>query len=121
MKGSFRHIFITSLLIVSAMVFSCTDYSSILIDAPENLAISDVTSSSATLTWDSVYGSINYAVYINTENSTDSASYLGDSSTTGVNISGLDSYTTYYFWVYAKSIGGKGKPSSAISAQTVIG
>ncbi|MCR5698759.1 MAG: hypothetical protein K6G52_03845, partial [Treponemataceae bacterium] len=46
---------------------------------------------------------------------------LGDSSTTGVNISGLDSYTTYYFWVYAKSIGGKGKPSSAISAQTVIG
>jgi len=122
MKGLFRRIAIVSIFhILIVILFSCTDYSAILLDAPKNLSISDTTSSTVTLTWDKVYGAVNYMVYINTENNSSTSSYLGYASTTGANISGLDSYTTYYFWVYASSVSGKGQSSDVATATTIIG
>ena len=122
MKGLFRRFTIVSIFhILIVILFSCTDYSAILLDAPKNLSISDTTSSTVTLTWDKVYGAVNYLVYINTENNSSTSSYLGYASTTGANISGLDSYTTYYFWVYASSVSGKGQSSDVATATTIIG
>ena len=106
--------FITSLL-------GCVDASTILIDAPQNLSASDITSDSCTLSWSEVYGSTKYSIYVNSENDISSSGLLGEVTTNGVNITNLDSYTDYYFWVYANSFSGKGNPSESVHITTVIG
>jgi chitodextrinase/C1A family cysteine protease len=77
--------------------------------APTNLASSNVTSSSATLTWtastDNV-GVTGYSVYQN-------GALLGTTTSTSYNVSGLTAATTYSFYITARDAAGNVSAASA--------
>lgn len=83
----------------------------VVIPAPENLAASDITTSSATLTWDEVTGATSYNVrWGKTSGSLDHSDNV---TTTSIDISGLDDGETYYFDVQTV----KGESTSAFASE----
>lgn len=110
-----------AICLVLCLLQGCPDPSTIEVDAPRNLSLTDVTSDSMVFTWDLVYGANSYWIYLNTSNNFSTATKLGYSSTTGVEITGLNSSTTYYCWVTAKTITGTSSESESCNAKTLIG
>lgn len=80
-----------------------------ILQAPQNLQVSAVTSTSITLTWDPVGNNDDYNVYYGDGN------YAGWTGTNSIEIKNLDPKTTYSFYVVA---GANGEPSKTIEATT---
>lgn len=114
-------VFIILICIIPCLFLGCPDSSSVEVDIPTNLSLTEVTSNSMVFTWDLVYGATSYWIYLNTSSDFSSATKLGYSSDTGVEITGLNSSTTYYCWVKAQTITGISSESESSSAKTLIG
>jgi fibronectin type 3 domain-containing protein len=87
-------------------------------NAPTGVSAMAESSSSITVSWDSVSGATGYYIY-RTTSSYDSYSYSGYSTSTSYMDIGLSADTTYYYKVSASNSYGEGVQSSYVSATTL--
>jgi fibronectin type 3 domain-containing protein len=87
--------------------------------SPTGLAVSSVTSSSATLTWTAVSGATGYYMY-RSGSAEGSYEEVGSSTSDSYTDTGLASDTTYYYKAAAYNAAGTGGRSAYISATTVL-
>lgn len=69
--------------------------------APTGLKATATSSSSISLSWNSVSGADEYMIYYNTSSSSSTAEAIAYTSGTSKTITGLEANTKYYFWVKA--------------------
>ena len=67
--------------------------------APTGLKATATSSSSISLSWNSVSGAYEYMIYYNTSSSSSTAEAIAYTSWTSKTITGLEANTKYYFWV----------------------
>jgi fibronectin type 3 domain-containing protein len=89
------------------------------LSAPNNVSATALSSSSISLSWNSVSGASSYRIYYSTTG-TRPSSYTYSTTSTSYTVTGLSSGTTYYFWVctYSSSTGSTYFPSSYVYATT---
>lgn len=88
---------------------------------PQNVQIQDVFSDGVIITWDYEYGMQSYIVYVSRTNSISDASPISVGMTDGAQISGLEPFTEYYFWVTSVIFAGESDPSEMVSQKTLVG
>lgn len=88
---------------------------------PENVVIQEVFSDGVIITWDYEYGMQSYVVYVSKTDSIYDASPIKVGLTDGAQITGLEPFTQYYFWITSVVFAGEGEPSKMVGAKTLIG
>jgi hypothetical protein len=83
--------------------FTTLDVVVVVCNPPSNVSIFNITSNTASITWSQAITtpSNGYQYYYSTSNTnpTNATTPSGSTPSTGTNLSGLNSSTTYYFWV----------------------
>jgi len=88
------------------------------LSTPKNVKATAESSSSIIISWKEVSGAYSYCVYRNEKSSGD-YDYIGMSSDTSYTDTGLDSKTTYYYKITARTLfGEESAKSSSVSAKT---
>ncbi|MDR3334599.1 MAG: SUMF1/EgtB/PvdO family nonheme iron enzyme [Treponema sp.] len=86
---------------------------------PRNVRAGTPGTDRVTLTWDSAGSGVSYKVYYNTQNDPARASTLGDLATgTSMDVTGMASGTTYYFWVSSVQGGEESGKSPVVTILT---
>ncbi|MHC6202281.1 SUMF1/EgtB/PvdO family nonheme iron enzyme [Breznakiellaceae bacterium SP9] len=87
--------------------------------APRNVRAGTPGTDSVSLTWDSAGSGVSYKVYYGTQNDASRASVLNNVTTgTSMNVSGMASASTYYFWVTAVQNGQESGKSPVLTIRT---
>ncbi|MHC6201823.1 SUMF1/EgtB/PvdO family nonheme iron enzyme [Breznakiellaceae bacterium SP9] len=87
--------------------------------APRNVRAGTPGHDSVSLTWDSAGSGVSYKVYYGTQNDASRASlFMGIPSGTSINVSGMASGSTYYFWMTAVQNGQESGKSSVVTVHT---
>ncbi|MHC6204670.1 SUMF1/EgtB/PvdO family nonheme iron enzyme [Breznakiellaceae bacterium SP9] len=87
--------------------------------APRNVRAGTPGTDSVSLTWDSAGSGVSYKVYYGTQNDASRASVLNNvTSGTSMNVSGMASASTYYFWVTAVQNGQESGKSPVLTIRT---
>ncbi|MHC6203411.1 SUMF1/EgtB/PvdO family nonheme iron enzyme [Breznakiellaceae bacterium SP9] len=87
--------------------------------APRNVRAGTPGTDSVNLTWDSAGSGVSYKVYYGTQNDASRASVLNNiTSGTSMNVSGMASVSTYYFWVTAVQNGQESGKSPVLTIRT---
>ena len=98
---------------------SWTTNTTTLLSTPTNVSASQASSSSITVSWNSVSGATDYSVYYSLDNSY--FNYYGGTSSTSYTVNGLAENTTYYFRVSASNNNGNySNTSSSASGKTLL-
>lgn len=115
-------IFFVTFFLIFLTIFGCSiDTELATFSAPKNFKLLEISSNSVVLCWDVEYGAAGYIIYVSTVDSLSSAFGVKVGLTDGVIISGLESCTTYYFWVKAINFVGEGEASNMVEAKTIVG
>ena len=87
---------------------------------PQNLRAGLPETSNVTLSWNNAGSGISYRVYYNTSNTLSGATVYGNTSSTSIDITGLNPGTAYFFWVSSVRSGIESNRSSVVTVTTVI-
>ena len=125
-KNCFRwNIILFSIFVVftSFITVGCIDWSALAgdIEPPKNLKIEEVYSNAIAISWSGNSSYNGYVVYVSESSNFSTAQKIDVANNTAVVITGLESVTTYYFWVAGKVYSGTGNPSDMVSATTLVG
>jgi formylglycine-generating enzyme required for sulfatase activity len=86
---------------------------------PRNVRAGTPGTDSVTLTWDSAGSGVSYRAYYNTQNNPSSAMAMSNLATgTSMNITGMESGTSYYFWVSTVKDGQESGKSPVVTVLT---
>ena len=120
MKSRFVSILFSLFIILC--FFGCPFLEELVIATPpENVVIQEVFSDGVIITWDYEYGMQSYVVYVSKTDSIYDASPIKVGMTDGAQITGLEPFTQYYFWITSVVFAGEGEPSKMVGAKTLIG
>lgn len=117
-------ILFTILVIFTTFVgVGCDGVSSLISnnEPPQNLKVEQVFSNSIAISWSGNSKYSAYVIYVSNTSNISDAGYIVVDNISGAEIGGLNSLTTYYFWVAGVAYDKVGDPSNMVSATTLIG
>jgi TolB-like protein len=88
--------------------------------APQNVRVGTPRTDRVTLSWDTVSSATSYRVYWSTQNNVSGANLLRSAVSGSVDVTGMSSETSYYFWVASVDESGReGEKSVGVSVRTL--
>jgi fibronectin type 3 domain-containing protein/dihydrofolate reductase len=104
---------------------TCSDFSpassaTTLLNAPQNINLNVDSASQITVSWDNVTGTNRYEIYRGTNNNRSESNKISSTTSSPYIDTGLNSNTTYYYWIKACNAQGTCSDFSQVSSATTL-